>query len=804
MVIVERGASYLPNAHDGISWYTNSTNHTSRNGPTSSHGIIMFFSSTLFQAIVAAVFVGRVAGHGDDDGPGGTAPVRPFRLDQVQLGDGLLQEKRDRIKTFLETYDERRFLVLFNNEAGRPNPSDVYPPGGWEEGGLLSGHWTGHYMTALSQAYAERKEEVFKKKLDWMVQELAACQEAYTESQSPTHPGYLGALPEDTVLRAGPPRFAVYGSNATTNTWAPWYTQHKIVRGFLDAYYNTNNTDALQVAVKMAEWSHLALTIGDKNHPDYTGNLTRSDLNYMWDTYIAGEFGGANEVFAEIYALTGDERHLKTAQAFDNRQSLFGASVANDDILVVTPDRNPGPKRAVRLHANTHVPQFLGYMRVFEQSGDSEYFTSAKNFFEWLVPNREFASGGLGGIYPGSDTNPELFQNRGNIANAIGGDGAETCTTYNTLKLARNLFLHEHNATYMDHYERGLLNMIAGSRADTETTEDPQLTYFQPLRAGSSREYGNTGTCCGGTGMESHTKYQETIYLRSADDSALWVNLYLPSTLNWSEKGFSIKQETSFPRGDSSRFTIEGQGKLEIKLRVPGWIRNGFKVTVNGESQELQGVQPSTYVSLNREWSSGDVIDVALPKSIRVERALDRPDTQSILWGPVVLQVVGTPSNGSLWELSLYKHLKRDGDYQRAAIRRASNSTAGDPLFTVANTTVNVRPYYISTESPVSTYFRRVEPTVIFGTIDTGVPNRKRNDGLPNYDVPVAGISSPGNDGPTFLDLVWDQAPFESHNAFLEAVTTVADDLVSAGVYSAEEKEFIVAGAEASEKELQP
>ena len=806
-----------------------------------------------------------------DHGPGGTAPVRPFRLDQVRLGGGLLQEKRDRMKSFLREYDERRFLILFNNQAGRPNPEGLRVPGGWEDGGLLSGHWAGHYMTALSQAYADQGEEVYKEKLDWMVTELAACQEAITDRMDgndpgkeepekkqvgrvkgkfgnalrlndteeaqyvtlpqetinqlrdftiaawvnladdaqagsrlfdfghgerinmfltprsdasgnaprfaittegseaeqridgdgelptaewvhlavtlaggtgtlyvngevagsnpdmtlspadldnpgnrwigrsqyddgflsvtvdefhvfnraldadevksmqdsapgstdggniawyrfdeengttledaspngrdagvvgegssggpdwvPTHPGYLGALPEDTVLRLGPPRWAVYGGNADTNTWAPWYTQHKIMRGLLDAYYNTNNTQALDVVVKMADWAHLALTLGDMNHPDYKGNLTRDDLNYMWDLYIAGEFGGANEVFPEIYELTGDGRHLETAKTFDNRESLFGAAVEDRDILVVTSDKIPGRRRPERLHANTHVPQFIGYLRVYEHSGETEYLEAARNFYGWVVPHREFASGGTGGNYPGSNDNTELFQNRDNIANAIAQGGAETCTAYNMLKLARNLFLHEHNATYMDTYERGLFNMITGSRADEDAgASDPLLTYFQPLTPGSRRDFGNTGTCCGGTGMESHTKYQETVYLRSADGSALWVNLYVPSTLTWTEKGIGVEQETAFPRGDTTTLTVTGDGgPLDIKLRVPAWARKGFHVTVNGEAYppggEAEPPQPGSYLTLSRTWAAGDVIEVRMPFSLRIERSTAR------------------------------------------------------------------------------------------------------------------------------------------------------------------------------------
>ncbi|KAI1312935.1 hypothetical protein F5Y03DRAFT_204718 [Xylaria venustula] len=777
----------------------------------------LFLALTL--GTIALVHIGaiRTGALAVDLGPGSTAPVRPFALNQVELGNGLMQEKRDRIKAFLRSYDERKFLVLFNNQAGRPNPKGVTPPGGWEDGGLLSGHWTGHFMSALSQAYVDQGEQIFKTKLDWMINELATVQDMITAringtvgsnnaSWVPTYPGYLGALPEDTVLRLGPPRWAVYGGDLDTNTWAAWYTQHKIIRGFLDAYYNTNSSQALQIVSKMADWAYLALTIGDKNYPGYPGNLTRDNLNYMWDLYIGGEYGGANEVFAEIYQITGDPRHLETAKAFDNRESLFGSAVENKDILVVNSDDIPGRRRPARLHANQHVPQFTGYLRVYENGGNQDYFTTAKNFYDWVAPHRLFATGGVGGSYPGTDTNGELFQNRDNIANAMAGTGAETCTVYNVLKLGRNLFFHEHNATYMDNYERGLFNHISGSRADTDYTGDPQLTYFQSLTPGISRDFGNTGTCCGGTGMESHTKYQETVYFYSADGSTLWINLYIPSTLTWAEKGFTVKQETEFPREGTAKFTVTGQGPLDIKLRVPAWIRKGFSVTINGQAQTSLSAQPGTYLTLSRTWETGDVIEVNMPFSIRTERALDRPDTQVIMWGPIVLQIVGKPNsaNDGYFGLSLYKYLKLDGDYSLAAIRRTKTSAAGDPTFQIANGSLTARPYYISDSQLLSTYFRRIEPTVVFGTIDTNVPNRKRNDGLPNYDVAVSGITSPGTDGPTLLDLVWDQAPFATHEAFVKAVTSITDSLVTTGVYSTAERDVIIAKASQAEKELAP
>jgi len=971
-------------------------------------------------------------------GAGSTAPVRPFQLYEVTLGDGLFQEKRDRMKNFLRLYDERRFLILFNRMAGRPNPEGITVPGGWEDGGQLSGHWTGHYLTALAQAYADQGEQVYKDKLDWMVAELAACQDAITarmhnppdpggppdvaigrvagrfgnalqlngdsaaqyvnlpqetaaqladftiatwvklgstqtwtrifdfgqnttvnmfltpragvtgtpprfaitvggagaeqritgssalptgqwihlavtlagstgtlyvngqvagtnssmtlnpsnlgnpgnvwigrsqysdpflnaaidefhvfnralsaaEIQSlmdspagttgggniawyrfdenggtdavdsspngraativpsqaedpaawiPTHPGYLGANPEDLVLRLGPPRFATYGGSS--GTWAPWYVQHKLVRGLLDAYNLTGNVQAFDVARKMSDWAYLALTVGDKNHPDYTGPLTRDDLNLMWDTYIAGEYGAANEPYAEVYALTGDPKYLELAKFFDNRQSLFGACVANRDILTVTSQTNPGPRRPNRLHANQHIPNFLGYLRIYEQSNQEEYLAAAKNFFGMVVPYRSYAIGGTGGNYPGSNNNLEMFQNRGNIANALIASGAETDTAYNLMRLARNLFFHQPDAAYMDYYERALVNQILGSRADNDITSNPQVTYFQPLGPGATRSYGNTGTCCGGSGMESHTKYTEAVYARSSDGSTLWVNLYLPSTLRWAERGFTVTQETRFPREDRTSLTINGTGSLTLKLRVPWWATKGFVVHVNGVRQDVAAT-PGTYLSIGRTWRPGDRVEISMPFSIRIERAIDRPDTQSIYWGPILMPILGDPGNGTFRELTLYRFLKLDGDYSRAAITKAGTTPAGDQLFTTHGFTL--RPWYIGDSQPHSAYFRRVEPQIVFGSIDSGVPNRRRDDGLPNYDVPVEGIVSPGHDGPTFLDLVWDEAPFATHGHFVSTVARTAEAFVAAGTFTAAEKDQVVSAAARARRELAP
>jgi uncharacterized protein len=348
----------------------------------------------------------------------------------------------------------------------------------------------------------------------------------------------------------------------------------------------------------------------------------------------------------------------------------------------------------------------------------------------------------------------------------------------------------------MDYYERGLVNQIAGSRADNDSTSNPQVTYFQPLTPGVRRGYGNTGTCCGGTGMENHTKYQESIYFRSADGSTLWVNLFIASTLDWEERGFAITQETDYPREQRTRLTVNGRGRLRIKLRVPGWVEQGFRVRINGVEQRVKA-RPGTYLTLDRRWRRGDRIDVSMPFSIRIERARDRPDTQSVFYGPVLLPIVGDPGGGSYRELTLYRDLKRDGDYSRAAITPLDGRD-----FTTHGLTL--RPHYVGDTLPHSPYFRRVEPEIVFGSIATGVPNHKRNDGLPDYDVPVEGIPSPGTDGLTFLDVVWDEAPFATHGDFVATVRQTARGFAEAGLLTQEEQRRVVSAAARARRELEP
>ncbi len=580
------------------------------------------------------------------------------------------------------------------------------------------------------------------------------------------HPGFLSAYTEAQFIR-----LEEFTNYSAAGIWAPYYTLHKITRGLLDAYHLAGSERALEIVRKVGDWVHSRLSTVDRDR-----------LNRMWSLHIAGEYGGMNEVMAHLAAIEDDPArkadYLATATCFDNRRTVFPAAVENRDVL-----------RGI--HVNQHVPQFIGYLRVFEQNpAGQEYFTAAENFWHMVVPHRMFSHGSAGGQYAAGEgypqnTNAELFQPRDDIAGSLtyqmrpetdsGGGGGETCSTYNILKLTRNLFFHDPDPAYMDYYERGLLNHILGSRRDADSVSEPLVTYFLPAHPGATRGFGNLGTCCGGTGLENHTKYQDSIYFRSADGKALYVNLYIASTLSW--EGFTVTQETDFPREQKSTLIVDGRGRLEVKLRVPGWVRKGFAVTINGRPQNVDAV-PGTYLNLKRDWLPGDRIEISMPFSLRIERTIDDPMVQSLFYGPLVLPAL---NNSRTWRtFSFYKHLKLDGDLG-AAVRPLGEAN----FFGTHDHTL--RPLYIGINEAHHIYFKRAEPTVVFGSVDSRVSNEKVDD-----------------EGFSFLDRVWAAAPFADHGRFLRHVREVSGEWQARGRFTRQERQAVIAAAARAEDSLRP
>ncbi len=565
--------------------------------------------------------------------------VKPFRLSEVSLTDRVLLAKRDRMLRYAREFPVDRILANFRTEAGLPTGGAV-PPGGWDDAtGLLRGHFSGHFLSMLAQAVAGTGEPALRDRLGYLIDELGRCQDAMAASGRYSDPGFLAAFPEDQFAKVE--RYVGYPS-----IWAPWYTCHKILAGLLDTHRLTGNQRALELAHGLGRWTWARLS-----------RTTAEQRRQMWALYIAGEYGGMNESLAELAVHTGDPTMLSAAAYFDN-EPLLAACAANRDLLTGK-------------HANQHIPQFLGYLSLFEATGRPRYFSAARNFWEMVVPHRMYCHGGVG--------QAEVFRARDEIAGSIAGStNAETCAAYNMIKLSHRLFLHTSDARYLDYVERALLNQILGSRADVDSADDPLVTYMLPVAPGARRQFGNLGTCCGGTGLESMTKLSEAIYGASPADDALYVNLYVPSRLNWSDRGMLVSLEVPGALGGPARLTLAGSGTFSMNLRVPRWAEPGFGVTINGKPAAI-GPGTGGHVTIHRSWSDGDTIDVELPARLRVEPALDDPSLVAVFDGPIALAARdGATEHLSIGDLDAARPLGPAHHYQLGPLRLAPLYEADD------------------------------------------------------------------------------------------------------------------------------
>lgn len=600
------------------------------------------------------------------DSPEEYTPARKlesFELDEVSLKENQAGQKtkfienRDKFIHTLAGTNPDSFLYMFRNAFGQPQPEGAEPLGVWDsQETKLRGHATGHYLTAIAQAYAStgydpELQQNFSDKMEYMVNVLyelsqlsgkpSAKSSEYESDPNkiPTGPGksqYSSDLSEEGIrtdywnwgegfISAYPPdQFIMLENGATyggqeNQVWAPYYTLHKILAGLMDVYEVSGNEKALRVAQGMGDWVHARLS-----------QLPTETLISMWNRYIAGEFGGMNEAMARLYRITGEHSYLETARLFDNIKVFFG-DASHSHGLAKNVDTFRG------LHANQHIPQFVGALEMYRDSKDSEYFKVADNFWFKAMNDYMYSIGGVAGAR--NPANAECFVSQPGTLyqNGLSAGGQnETCATYNMLKLTRNLFLFEQRPELMDYYERGLYNHILASVAE----DSPANTYHVPLRAGSIKRFGNpdmTGfTCCNGTALESSTKLQNTIYFRSSDNRELYVNLFVPSTLNWKEKGIVIEQETNFPKEDHTSLKINGKGKFTLKLRIPGWAEKGFVLKVNGKPEKI-AAEPGSYVSLDRKWKDGDLVELKIPFSFHLDPIMDQQNIASIFYGPVLL-----------------------------------------------------------------------------------------------------------------------------------------------------------------------
>lgn len=547
-----------------------------------------------------------------------TLQAQPLPTNNVRLTGGPLKHAQDLDGEYLLDLETDRMLAFYRERAGLEPKAEGY--GGWDGPGRnLTGHIGGHYLSAVSLMWAATGDQRFKERADYMVAELKEVQDAHGD-------GYLSALEGGRrcfdELARGEIRSAAFDLNGE---WSPWYTLHKTYAGLRDAYRFTGNEVALEMEIAFAAWAERVLS-----------GLTDAQVQHHLNT----EFGGMNEIMVDLYADTGDERWLELSYKFEHRAFIEPLKRHQDNLAGV--------------HGNTQVPKLIGSADRFAYAGTPGDHLAAAFFFDRVAQHHSFSSGGHGV--------DEYFGPPDELSERVDGRTAETCNVYNMLKLARRLFALQPDPHYADFHERALFNHILASI----DPEDGRTCYMVPVGRGVQREYQNmfrSFTCCVGSGMESHALHGDGLYYQS--DDRLWVNLYAPSTAEWTDAGLGLTMDTDFPEGESATVTLElsTPRSFTLALRRPFWVGEGFSVRVNGHQVDTSASAPraarvgrgddpedprglrrydsdypvSAYVEIDRQWRSGDTVEISLPKTLRLEPVPDNPRRASLMWGPLVL-----------------------------------------------------------------------------------------------------------------------------------------------------------------------
>ncbi|WP_297091374.1 glycoside hydrolase family 127 protein [uncultured Draconibacterium sp.] len=518
-----------------------------------------------------------------------TAPIKAYAFDMadVKLTDSRFTENMERESAWIMSLGVDRLLHSFRTNAGvyaglEGGYDSVEKLAGWESLDCeLRGHTTGHILSGLAMLYASTGYEKYKLKADSLVEGLAEVQAALGDE------GYLSAYPENLINR----------NIAGQRVWAPWYTLHKIYSGLIDQYLYCDNEQALDIVKKMGNWAYHKLQA-----------VSPEQRKVM----IRNEFGGVNDSFYTLYQITGDEKYKWLGEFFYHEDVLDPLKSGEDNLE--------------KKHANTFIPKLIGVVRAYE-FGESETYRDIADFF-WhtVVDHHTFCTG--------SNSHKEKFFKPNHQSHYLTGYTGESCNVYNMLKLTRHLFCLETDPKLADYYETALYNHILGQ----QDPESGMISYFLPMFPGAHKVYSTADSsfwCCVGTGFENQAKYGEAIYYHNNDE--LFVNLFIPSELNWEEQGVQISQQSHFPKEGKTTLTVktEETKRLSFQIRYPSWATAGARIKVNGKKIKVKQ-EPGSYIAISRKWKNNDKVEIEFPMELKLNPS-DNPDIVSISYGPLVL-----------------------------------------------------------------------------------------------------------------------------------------------------------------------
>lgn len=528
-----------------------------------------------------------------------------FPLGDITLLDGPLKHARDLNVQVLLKYDCDRMLAPYRKEAGLQPRKPSYP--NWDG---LDGHVGGHYLSALAINAATGNEEC-RKRMEYMISELQLVLDANNQRHDAWCHNYIGGVPNSAKMWTA---FSKGDFGPYFGTWAPFYNIHKMYAGLRDAWLYCGNEQAKNLFLKFCDWA-----------VDITHDLSDGQMEKM----LGNEHGGMNEVLADAYAITGEQKYLNCARRFSHKLLLVPMEEGKDCLD--------------NMHANTQIPKVIGYQRIAELAHDVQYHNASEYFWEIVTRQRSLALGG--------NSRREHFPTKETCIDYINDiDGPESCNTYNMLKLTEDLNRVKPDGMYGDFYETAMFNHIL-------STQHPQhggYVYFTSARPRHYRNYSAPNKamwCCVGTGMENHGKYGQFVWTHDkgvkAEDDALYVNLFVASELNWKERKMVIRQQTAFPYAETSVVEVaKGKGTFILKVRKPSWCEN---FTVKGVGFDADSYEENGFVCIKRKWKKGDKLKISIPMHAYIKPMVNVPQYVAIMYGPILLGMkTGTEDMRSL------------------------------------------------------------------------------------------------------------------------------------------------------------
>lgn len=548
--------------------------------------------------------------------------ISDFNMGEVQVTDAYYVNSLEKETRYLLSLDTDRLLAGFRETAGYiagmpeddikkyMNNAERYG-GGWENA-LIGGHTLGHWLTAMAQAYANKgtdesvRAEV-KKTLDSVIDALADCQ---AKTNGTEYEGYLfgATLPSKTDLDIQFDNVEKGLANISTQAWVPWYTMHKIVAGLVSTYELTDSETAYNTAKKLGDWI-------------YNRVIKWNDSTQR--TVLGIEYGGMNDCLYDLYEAVAAKEGKEAAAKYADAAHKFDEETLYNKVYKGTPNALDNT------HANTTIPKFLGALNRYETLGDETYLEYAESFWDYVVNNHSYITGG--------NSEWEHF-GADNVLDAERTNcNCETCNTYNMLKLSRRLFMVTGKPKYTNFYENTLINAIMPS----QNPETGMSMYFQPMASGYHKVFGTPEGnfwCCTGSGMENFTKLDDSIYYQK--DNNLVIAQYLASEASFKAGNMKVTQEGDFSQSDTFTITVNALGEGEVngglRLRLPDWLAGDAEITVDGEVYQY-AVKEEYAVIPSGKVKDGTKITIKLPMEVRAYNLPDNENAYAFKYGPYVL-----------------------------------------------------------------------------------------------------------------------------------------------------------------------